>query len=137
VPPLALPAGARKLGGRRSADSSTNDGSSQETGGSDGDCAESDGEEDSEICVFSLGGAACENGDEEGPGHGPTGDFQVFDLDAWAPEPVDLAKPLVKGVASKGEGGGAPAWALGASPVLLSAIERVAAAQGLGRQLSV
>ncbi|CAK0790752.1 unnamed protein product, partial [Prorocentrum cordatum] len=82
--------------------------------------------EGSEVCVFSLGGAAGEDGDEEGP----TEDPELFSLGAWSPEPTDHADPLPTGVAGKGEGGAAPAWTLGASPVLLSAIESVAAAQG-------
>lgn len=122
----------KKLSEHSSVDCSTNDGSGQETARSDGE--DSDGEEAGEVCVFSLGDAICEDDNEEELEPGPMTKFELVTLDDWEPEPVVRASPEAKGISSHGPDG---APTLGASPVLLSVIERMAVGRQLGRQTTV
>jgi len=133
-----LPMAPSKLREHTSVDLSTNGGSGQETAGSsDRDCTESDGEGAGEVCVFSLGDAICEDDDEEELEPGPMTKFELVSWDSqddWEPEPVVRACPEAKGISSHGSGG---APTVGASPVLLSVIERMAVGRQLGRQTTV
>mmetsp|Transcript_25220 Transcript_25220/g.71862 ORF Transcript_25220/g.71862 Transcript_25220/m.71862 type:complete len:183 (-) Transcript_25220:167-715(-) len=133
VPPLMLPMAPLKLSGHASVGSSTNDGSGQDTARSSDKDMESDGEEAGEVCVFSLGDAICED-DEEDLEPGPTTKFELITLDDWELEPVVRACPEAKGIRCDGPGG---VPTLGASPVLLSVIERMAVGRQLGRQTTV
>jgi len=135
VPPLTLPRAPSKFSEHASVASSTNVGSGQGTAGSsEKDCTESDGEEAGEVCVFSLGGSICEEDDEEELEPGPMAKFELFTLGDWEPEPAVRACPEAKGISSHGSDG---APTLGASPVLLSVIERMAVDRQLGRQTTV
>jgi len=130
-----LPMAPSKLSEHVSVDSSTNDGSGKDTArSSEKDCMESDGEEAGEVCVFSLGDAICEDDDEEELEPGPMAKFELVTLDDWGPETGARACPEAKGISSHGPDG---APTLGASPVLLSVIERMAVGRQLGRQATV
>lgn len=142
VPPLHLPTAPTKPDNASFDDASTNDGSGQGTARNSSPapvCSDSD-YEDGEVCVFSLDDGNAQDEDDEDLLPGPVeAKFELVGLDD-----LELDAAADKGTDEFDKGGiiydvdSNPASpVLGASPVLLSAIERMAAAQKLGRQTTI